>query len=250
MKEQIKQILKGFLYKTGLINLVGDSNNKTSLLINFYNILKSEKYVPNCIYDIGANKGTWTRECMNYFPNAKYILFEPQPNLRNHIEQCLKEKNNYTVYSVGVGNKNDEMLFTYHDRDDSCSFDISKEEAEKNGFKQVYTPIVKLDTFIYENNLQLPDILKIDAEGIDLDVLDGARKTINEHVEIVLIEVGIMNKNITNNALEVLKYMDDANFRLFEITDLNRPFKNNVLWLCEFVFIRKNGLLDKEYSIL
>ena len=187
---------------------------------------------------------------MNYFPNAKYILFEPQPDLKNYIEECLKGKNNYSIYTVGVGNKNDEMLFTYHDRDDSCSFDISREEAEKKGFKQVYTPIVKLDSFIQENNLQIPDILKIDAEGIDLDVLDGARNVLNDHVEIVLVEVGIMNRHIKNNALEVLKYMDNANFRLFEITDLNRPFKNNVLWLCEFVFIKKNGLLDKEYSIL
>ena len=240
----VQSVIKKIINKFFIIGI----NEKRSLLSNFYSILISENYTPKCIYDIGANKGTWTRECMNFFPNSNYILFEPQPNLRNNIEKCLRGKNNYSLYTVGVGNVNDKLLFTYHDRDDSCSFVISEEEAAQKGYKQVYTPIVRLDSFVEENNLQKPDILKIDAEGIDLDVLAGASQIINSHVEIVLVEVGVMNKHIKNSSLEVLKYMDNANFKLFDITDLNRPFKNNVLWLCEFVFIKKNGILDKEYS--
>lgn len=241
-------LINRFIDKIKVKFFLKDINEKRSLLSNFYNILKAENYTPKCIYDIGANKGTWTKECMNFFPDSNYILFEPQPNLRSNIEKCLQGKNNYSIYTVGVGNKNDKLLFTYHERDDSCSFIISEEEAAQKGYKQVYTPIVKLDSFVVENNLPKPDILKIDAEGIDLDVLAGASHIINNHVEIVLVEVGVMNKYIKNSALEVLKYMDKANFKLFDITDLNRPFKNNVLWLCEFVFIKKNSVLDKEYS--
>lgn len=246
----MKTLIKKLILTTRLKNILGSQNDKNNLLSNFYKILIAQNFNPDCIFDIGANKGTWTKECMKYFPNAKYVLFEPQSNLKNEINNCLKGHNNYTLYSLGVGNKDGELLFTYHDRDDSCTFNISESEASKKGYKQVKTKIVKLDTFVKEENLPTPNILKIDAEGIDLDVLNGASELLNKNVEIVLVEVGILNNHIQNTALNVLKYMDNVNYKLFDITDLNRPFKNGALWLCEFVFIKKNGLLDKEYSEL
>jgi FkbM family methyltransferase len=232
-----------------LKSLFIDLNGKNNLLSNFYSILKHEGYNPKCIYDIGAHRGTWTFECMNNFPNANYVLFEPQPNLRPEIERQLQGKN-YTLFSVGVGNNDGQLLFTYQDRDDSCTFNMTESEAKQKGFKQLKTPIVKLDSFVKQKNLLKPDILKVDAEGIDLEVLDGAKELLNTSVEVVLVEVGVLNGHFNNNALNVLNYMDKANFKLFDITDLNRPFKNGVLWLCEFVFIKKNGILDKDYSKL
>ncbi len=247
---KIKQIVKSWIANTRLEIYLTDLNGKNNLLSNFYSILKKEQFEPKCIYDIGAHKGNWTMECMNYFPNAKYILFEPQPDLRTEITKTLNGKNNYTLFSVGVGNKDSQLLFTYHDRADSCTFNITEKEALKKGYRQVITPIVKLDNFVKFNNLPKPEILKIDAEGIDLEVLDGALDILKESAEIVLVEVGILNSHFQNSALNVMNYMEKENFKLFDITDLNRPFNNGALWLCEFVFIKKNGRLDKDYSAL
>lgn len=38
--------------------------------------------------------------------------------------------------------------------------------------------------------------------------------------------------------------MDAYGYKLFDITDLNRPWSNNVLWLVELVFVLKNGTID------
>jgi FkbM family methyltransferase len=246
MLNQIKNVLN----KTFIKKFIKGLNDKNSLLTNFYKILKKYHFNPKCIYDIGAHKGTWTLECMKHFPNAEYILFEPQLNLKTEIEKNLKGKNNYTLYSYGVGNNDGHLLFTYHDRADSCSFNISENEAIQKGYKQIKTPIIKLDNFVELNKLQRPDILKIDAEGIDLEVLSGAHNLLIENVEIVLVEVGILNYHFKNSAINVLNYMEKINFKLFDITDLNRPFGNGALWLCEFVFIKKDGKLDKDYSII
>ena len=40
--------------------------------------------------------------------------------------------------------------------------------------------------------------------------------------------------------------MDENNYRLFEITDLNRPFQPKVLWLVELVFVLKDGYIDRK----
>ena len=42
--------------------------------------------------------------------------------------------------------------------------------------------------------------------------------------------------------------MDKKGYSLFEITDLNRPFQPQVLWLVELAFIKKGGIID-NYKI-
>ena len=64
-----------------------------------------------------------------------------------------------------------------------------------------------------------------------------------------MVEVGIVNKTFNNSFLKMINLMDEAGYRLFDITDLNRPFNTNVLWLAELVFIRKNGFIDSKSFI-
>jgi FkbM family methyltransferase len=262
MKKKIKSLIKKVANKLGyqilkkeksnnfpLNKLVVNikANHKNNLLDNFFTILRNQNYYPETIYDIGANTGTWTEECLKYFPDTTYYLFEPQINLKKDIDLRFKNLKNIQLFSVGVGNVNDELNFTIHERDDSCSFSFSEQEAKNRGFEQIKIPIVKLDSFVKENNLKKPSILKVDAEGLDLEVLEGADNLL-QHAEIIMVEVAVVNKRLKNTALEMLNYLDDKGFRLFDITDINRPFSNNVLWLSEFVFIKKNGILDKNYS--
>lgn len=224
-----------------------NSTSKNDLLKNVFELMKLQDFYPEAVYDVGANKGTWTLECLKYFPKAKYYLFEPQKELLKDIEFSLGHFDNIQVFPVGVGKKDETRRFTVHDRDDSCSFSFSTEEAKSRGFEQIELPIVRLESFIKEKKLSEPSLLKIDAEGLDLEVLEGA-DTLLEDVQVIMIEVGVMNKRIKNSALETINYLNKQDFRLFDITDINRPFPNHVLWLCEFVFIKKNGVLDKDYS--
>ncbi|MFH4964287.1 FkbM family methyltransferase [Gaetbulibacter sp. M235] len=240
------KILKNENYNELVVNRISNTYAKNNLLDNFFNLLINQNYYPMTIYDIGANKGTWTKECLKYFPSATYYLFEPQINLKKDIDFLFSDKKNIQLFSVGVGNTSGELDFTIHERDDSCSFRFLEEEAIQRGFKQIKVPIVKLDNFAIEKKLIYPSILKIDAEGLDLEVLQGAKNLVQK-TEIIMIEVGVMNKNINNSVLKVMEYLDQIGFRFFDITDLNRPFENNVLWLCEFVFIKKKGVLDINY---
>lgn len=219
---------------------------KNNLLDNFFNLLINQNYYPETIYDIGANRGTWTKECLKYFPNSTYYLFEPQIELKKDIESNLGDIDNVHLFSVGVGDINDNLNFTIHKRDDGCSYSYTEEEADKLNFKQIVLPIIRLESFVKENKLKKPSLLKIDAEGLDLKVLDGASSLL-ETVEIIMVEVGVMNDRIQNSAFETLNYLDNKGYKLCDITDINRPFSNKVLWLCEFVFIKKSGVLDINY---
>ena len=91
------------------------------------------------------------------------------------------------------------------------------------------------------------DILKIDAEGLDLQVLDGAGETLST-TEIVLIEASVSNPDYPNSAIAVIQKMDCLGFRLFDLTDLNRTPNRNLLWLVEAVFVRKGSAIDVAAS--
>ncbi|MBC8032648.1 MAG: FkbM family methyltransferase, partial [Chitinophagaceae bacterium] len=82
-------------------------------------------------------------------------------------------------------------------------------------------------------------------EGIDLEVLKGASDYFGK-TEIFLVEATVVSKHSKNDVVTVINYMKENGYKLFDITDLNRPFNPKVLWLIEMVFIRENGLLDSQ----
>lgn len=108
-------------------------------------------------------------------------------------------------------------------------------------------PVVSLDEFFINSEWPRPDVLKVDAEGWDLEVLKGATLVLGS-CQLVLLEAGVMNKTFENTALEVMKDMDTRGFQLFDITDLNRTPSFGRLWNVELAFAKKNGDLIKAIS--
>ena len=131
-------------------------------------------------------------------------------------------------------------------RRDSFSFQWSASQARKLGREQFEVEVVALDEFFAQNSVRLPkpDILKIDAEGWDLEVLIGAEK-IAANSEVILLEAGVMNKSFSNNAREVINAMHERGFVLFDITDLNRTNRDSGLWNVELAFVRNGGVLER-----
>ncbi len=220
---------------------------KNVLLETLFTNIKTMGLSPKHIMDIGANHGTWTRETLTYFPDAYYTLIEPQEWLKPSFQDLLDSNPKITYHPAGAGSKPGSFKFTIVERDDSCSFRYTEEEAKEMGYKQVDIPIITLNDLVKINNLPIPDIVKIDAEGLDIEVLKGASELFGK-TEIFMVEAGVVIKEFENSFLKMINFMDEKGYRLFEITDLNRPFSLNILWLVELAFVKKNGIID-SYEI-
>ncbi len=228
--------------------LAAPEPDKGFLLKNFYGILKSSGFNAKHIVDIGANHGTWTREALLYFPEAHYTLLEPQYWLKDSIKDLLDSNHRIKFHGVGAGKTNGTFKFTVASRDDSSSFAYSAEDAQKEGLKQIDIPVVTLNTLLENSEIPLPDIIKIDAEGLDIEVLSGASNFFGK-TEIFLVEASVVCKGFNNTVQNMINFMDERGYNLFEITDLNRPFEPRVLWLVELAFVRKGGILDTKKFI-
>lgn len=236
MKKFIQKILGRFGYRITKLGGYAETDP-------FFQSLQKLNLHPKCIVDIGANCGNWTLTAMRYFPEAKYILLEPQGDLLR--ESGLDKFSNVRIFEVGAGAETTTAKLTIAPRSDSFSFSLSPDEAEKLGRKQIEFPVVALDDLIEKENLDAPNIVKIDAEGWDLRVLEGAQKAINS-ADVVLMEAAVMNKTFKNRIDVVIEKMAQLGFSVFDITDLNRTRRYNALWLVEIAFVKCGGTLDLE----
>jgi FkbM family methyltransferase len=223
---------------------VANKSEKNNLIDNAFELLRNAGFNPTHIIDVGANHGTWTREVMTYFNNACYTLIEPQAQMKESVADLLNT-NRVVFMPIGVGSTPGYFNLTIAERDDSCSFRLSEEEAKKRGLQQVKVEVDTLDNIVKNSSFGMPQLIKIDAEGLDIEVLKGAQ-TLFGTTEVFLVEASVVSPAFENTVQNVINIMDGYGYKLFEITDLNRPFEKRVLWLVELMFVKKGGQIDSN----
>ncbi len=163
MRKLFKKIINKTGYTLKKVNVKSpnplNTNSKDYLLFNFYDTLKKMGFTPHHIVDVGANHGTWTREALRYFPEAYYTLLEPQNWLKKSFQDILDANHKVQFFPVGAGEKEGSFQFTIVDRDDSCSFRYSQEEAKVAGFEQIEISVVTLNGLLSNSEWPIPDII-------------------------------------------------------------------------------------------
>jgi len=240
---QLKRLINSVLERlTGYHLTKGERlKNEATPLGLFFKMLKHQNFQPQRIYDIGANHGRWTRLAAEFFPKASYTLVEPQDHLKTDIQDLIKAGIDIEWVNAGAGNECGIQWFTITASDDSCSF-LSRPPSNGAKLNQVKMDVITLNEIATKHSGQKPDLVKIDAEGWDLKVLEGASELIGV-TDIFLMEAAICAEDVENNALSVIQKFDHLGYRLIDITDLNRSPKNQALWLVELVFLRRGSSL-------
>jgi FkbM family methyltransferase len=212
-------------------------------LARLFPILKQLGFSPKHIVDVGANRGTWTRTALRYFPDAAYTLVEPQDELKVYIRDLVERGCDIRWVHAGAAEQPGELPFTICGRDDSSNFILGEREAREAGLRRVMVKIRTLDEIVASSNLPVPEIVKIDAEGFDLKVFQGASSLIGK-TEIFFMEADVRSGR-QNSVLEVVRRMSENGYELLDITDINRSPRYGVLWLLELGFLRRDSrLLD------
>ena len=211
-------------------------------LESFLPLLKNFGFAPRHILDVGANHGHWTRTALRYFPDAHYTLVEPQDHLKSHIQDLLAAGHKITWINAGAGDTPGIFPFTVSHRDDSSTFVLDADQARAAGQQQVMMPIRTLNEIVSSSAAPVPEMVKIDAEGLDLQVLAGSSHLLGT-TDVFLVEACICSPGGINTAHAVISFMTQAGYRLIDITDLNRSPAHHVLWLAELAFLRSDSPL-------
>lgn len=167
------------------------------------------------IFDVGANIGTFTTWLSNYFPKGKVYSFEPQRLVFQILCGNLAVNNLFNVYPyhMALGNDNGRIQFLEPDYNEPADFGTFslKNNTIKNKSESTIIDLYKIDSFVEGFQIPKIDLLKIDAEGMDLDILKGAEKTIKDFNPVIFVE--FFDNNISKKD-EISNFLLEHNYSL------------------------------------
>jgi FkbM family methyltransferase len=146
------------------------------------------------VFDVGANVGQFARETLRELPQAKVHSFEPHPTTYARLTENLGDPR-LTPHQLALGDKEGEAtLYVYGDDGSSTLINSLVPDAKfptKFGYKptEVKVRCATIDNVCQENGVTRIDLLKVDTEGFDLTVLQGAERMFREgRVRFVYVE--------------------------------------------------------------
>jgi FkbM family methyltransferase len=143
------------------------------------------------LIDIGANRGEFSRDFNHFYPKNNFIsCFEPNPSLRSVLQKNLEQVPAVTIFPFGLGSENVVLDLKVPDGADGLgsflTYNTSSDEHYGTSNARTFSVDVKrLDDVIPD--IRGPAIVKIDTQGFEKSVLEGATKTLAK-CDAVLLE--------------------------------------------------------------
>lgn len=182
------------------------------------------------IFDIGAYDGGTALAYKKNFPNSKIYSFEPFPDSFAKLVKSTSQYKDIIATNKGVGNKKGVAKFNSNKYALTNSLldthELGNEtwgEGLLNTEKSIEVELTTIDEFVETNNIKKIDILKMDVQGAEYMVMEGAKKTI-EQGQINMIYTEIITVPTYKGQLhfdEMIKLMRAFGFTLFNLYNLS-----------------------------
>lgn len=196
----------------------------------------------NTILDIGIAYGT--PGLYGTIEDVKYHLIEPLIEYKGVIEKlCSQYDATYTLAAAGA--QIGEVTFNVHPDMSGSSVLNESEGAHVDGTPRV-VPVTTIDSEVDSFGLEGPFLIKIDVQGFELTVLDGAIKTLDD-TEAIILEVSLFEFYKGSPLIaDVLTYMKERGFLVYEIfSPTYRPL-DGAMGQVDIAFVKADGVLRQS----
>ena len=188
-------------------SLIGQTNGERWLLT-----LLGDKPV---VFDVGFHDGASTAEVLRARPLGRVVAFDPSQFALRCYESKFSADERVTFESIGLSNLPGELAF--YDYDNMCNSLVPRKESLE--LPTVYrVPVATLDNYCGDHDIEHIDFLKIDAEGFDLHVLEGAKEVLSRQVvDIFAFEFASGWCASKRYLWEAAEYVADVPYTLFHL---------------------------------
>lgn len=174
------------IYRNGYVEK--DESDLLLYLLEQLCLTKNEKLV---FYDVGANigyygilavhKGKGKIKAYSFEPVLEDFKVLKENIYLNHYEDSI------TALNIALSNKNGQAEITLANAGSSLTpgFTFIKNKVLPKTLVNTY----ELDKFIVDNNIDLPDLIKMDIEGHELPALQGGLQAIKSSLPVLFIEI-------------------------------------------------------------
>ena len=184
------------------------------------------------ILDVGASNGCWSMDCMEFFPDANYVLFEPQPVHSDALDTFSKSSRQSVItVKKAVGSSEGKTFF---DATDAFGGALAKGKADNT----IEVELTTIDASVSQLQAKGPFLLKLDTHGFEKGILEGASDTLDQ-ADVLIFEA--YNYRISDEALlfwELCAFLAERGFRPIDLVDVTHRQHDNSLWQMDLFFIR------------
>ena len=232
----MKFILKTLQSIDNLVTYIFSNLSKENIFIkNFFGKKKIN------LVDVGANLGGYTNLILQNTKVKEIHIFEPSKKCFGYL------KKKFTQNKIYINNKalsNTNKMNTFYESEVLSQSSLHNVKNKFNSNLEntdVYKiECVTLDKYFYgrKKNFVI-DLLKIDAEGEDLKVLEGASKLLkNRNIRLIKIELlNSFDQKNNSNINEIIFFLNKYNYYITTIS--KTKFVNEKLLMMDVYFSNK-----------
>lgn len=176
------------------------------------------------VCDIGAHYGYFAMMmAQNVGESGQCIAFEPSNDNYQKIQKSIEinKLTNICIEQYAVSDHDGTVRFILHDN--SFMGHINDDESFQTNTAQIKSEEVKtctLDTYCTDKDLHPISFIKIDVEGAEKRVLDGATMTIQNDLPVLLIEIHTF-MDLETNARPIIIQLNERGYKVYHLgTDI------------------------------
>lgn len=184
----------------------------------------------NVVFDVGANIGDVSSDFTTEFPNVKVYSFEPIKSTFDLLNRNLAHLKNIETFQIAFGEQQEKIEIELNPENYSPQNSLLN-KADNSSEKTEVIDVRTIDVFVKENGIDVIDFLKIDTEGYEENVLQGAEKTISlGKIKMIYLEVGFSDENKNNsNFLSLYKTLEELGYSFFGLYEISQiGFSSNL----------------------
>jgi FkbM family methyltransferase len=187
--------------------------------------------------DVGANMGQSMLDLLFIESSRTYVGFEPNPICAGYLSQLVAENglSNASIIASAIGREAAlGVLYLHRGRatDDAATL-IYEVRPNRPYFKQL-VPILPLDLIYWRCTLESPALIKVDAEGAELEILQGMSGLLKHERPPVVCEVLFADKDADSNLIktrndQLMHLLSQNCYNVFQIIKTAKADKINSL---------------------
>lgn len=199
---------------------------------------------PKTIFDVGANRGWVTKRYAEMYPNAVIHAFEPCQAFSQDFQTANNGNKNIRLVNKALSDKTESTILFVNSSPDTNSLyqpieiGASSDKSCKN-LGQITVLTDTVDHYCKVEGIKEIDILKMDTQGSELAILQGAKTLLeNKRITLIYTEAYFQPQYQGQPLLyDIANYLKEYGYFLEEIYE---PYYNNrhLLW-CDAIFTAK-----------
>ena len=215
-------------------------------ILKVYNLFRADEFEQHMrkydiyreltIFDIGSHKGQTSLYFNKIFDKSHIYAFEPSPLLFDSFQKNTSRYSNIKSYNFGFGEKPTSAYLSNPSSDLCGQVRFENEDS----FQKIR--LEAIDNFCSREKISQIDLLKIDTEGHEISVLNGASELLHScAIKAIYLECDFNIDDPQHTFFQdIFNYLTERSFVFHGLFEVIHYSRNYGIGYCNALFINRN----------